>query len=423
MAVIAFKVDITDPDLVKNYADYVSRFGGRGGSTGREFQLRQKDLETRFAKLLGAKPVAASLFGTPDFILDGTDLSQALLTNLKRLYKDKDFSGLDFSPTTGIEAKLPIGEQQTKIGQITPFSTRGVRGLKQFGGTGLPTTSFTELLKRQVGSQETAGEETLSENDQREIIKIAVQKLGNNFLTELEKADKAVYDGFYNKSRNLVIFKNHNGKLNALSIFIPKKDFRMPPFTVKADRKAITLNLSASFERKLVSKLLEAAPAFAANTADQFIKGIEKLGEKAPNNQGVQDNIQFQYFSGSVLSSRAKLKFKKIGQVNKRQSFTKGINFLELQEIAKRRIRERMPSGPRRGPPLSNDTLTYRTGRFFNSVRIVNIDMRKRMIQYAYDPVYRVHEDTPRDPKKLVGGTIRETAIAVLGATFNVVRR
>ena len=197
----------------------------------------------------------------------------------------------------------------------------------------------------------------------------------------------------------------------------------MPPFTVKADRKAITLNLSASFERKLVSKLLEAAPAFAANTADQFIKGIEKLGEKAPNNQGVQDNIQFQYFSGSVLSSRAKLKFKKIGQVNKRQSFTKGINFLELQEIAKRRIRERMPSGPRRGPPLSNDTLTYRTGRFFNSVRIVNVDMRKRMIQYAYDPVYRVHEDTPRDPKKLVGGTIRETAIAVLGATFNVVRR
>ena len=52
MAVIAFKVDITDPDLVKNYADYVSRFGGKGGSTGREFQLRQKDVETRVAKLL-----------------------------------------------------------------------------------------------------------------------------------------------------------------------------------------------------------------------------------------------------------------------------------------------------------------------------------------------------------------------------------
>jgi len=45
------------------------------------------------------------------------------------------------------------------------------------------------------------------------------------------------------------------------------------------------------------------------------------------------------------------------------------------------------------------------------------------MIAYTYDPVYRVHESSNRDPRDLLGDSIRDVVLQIFGTQFNVVRK
>ena len=51
-----------------------------------------------------------------------------------------------------------------------------------------------------------------------------------------------------------------------------------------------------------------------------------------------------------------------------------------------------MPKGPRRGPPLSPNILTERTGEFRRSVRVIP-NYRKSLIRFFYNPLYGVHRE------------------------------
>jgi len=78
-------------------------------------------------------------------------------------------------------------------------------------------------------------------------------------------------------------------------------------------------------------------------------------------------------------------------------------------------------------------TLQYRTGRFANSARVENVVVGPRggvSVDYTYqrDP-YETFEpgnkqgSTYRDPKRLIGGSIRELAIGILGKQPTTIRR
>ena len=99
-----------------------------------------------------------------------------------------------------------------------------------------------------------------------------------------------------------------------------------------------------------------------------------------------------------------------------------GISRMQLETLARKAFVERMPRGPRRGPPLSQNVLTFRTGRFAKSFQIQQINMKKRLISYTYDPIYYVHEATSRDPRELIGVSIRNIVARAVGVSFNVVR-
>ena len=80
-----------------------------------------------------------------------------------------------------------------------------------------------------------------------------------------------------------------------------------------------------------------------------------------------------------------------------------------------------MPRGPRRGPPLSPNVLTERSGDFRDSVQVIP-NYRRNMMSYFYDPKYGVHRDTDRNPDLLLQKSIREVVTALFSRQFAIVR-
>ena len=80
-----------------------------------------------------------------------------------------------------------------------------------------------------------------------------------------------------------------------------------------------------------------------------------------------------------------------------------------------------MPKGPRRGPPLSPNILTERTGRFRTSVAVLP-NYRANVIRFFYDPIYKSLIESQRNPDILVTNTIREVVQGLYARKFNIVR-
>lgn len=92
-----------------------------------------------------------------------------------------------------------------------------------------------------------------------------------------------------------------------------------------------------------------------------------------------------------------------------------------ITALTKREMLRRMPIGPIGGPPKSSRVLTYRTGRFVNSVQVI-ADMRSKAMQYYYDPNYWIHEATSRNPRNLIDSSINSVTRSLFGRRFNLVK-
>ena len=82
---------------------------------------------------------------------------------------------------------------------------------------------------------------------------------------------------------------------------------------------------------------------------------------------------------------------------------------------------------------MQSPALNYRTGRFANSVEVKNTVVGPKgglVVDYTYmkEP-YQTFEpgfkqgSTFRDPRRLIGGTIRELAMKMMGRKFVSIRR
>ena len=92
-----------------------------------------------------------------------------------------------------------------------------------------------------------------------------------------------------------------------------------------------------------------------------------------------------------------------------------------ITALTKREMLRRMPIGPIGGPPKSSRVLTYRTGRFVNSVQVI-ADMKSKAMQYYYDPNYWIHEATSRNPRNLIDSSINSVTRSLFGRRFNLVK-
>ena len=95
------------------------------------------------------------------------------------------------------------------------------------------------------------------------------------------------------------------------------------------------------------------------------------------------------------------------------------ISSAQLTASVQRSLYARMPKGPLRGEPLSGDILTNRSGRF---VKSVITQVRNNLIRYFYNPIYKVHESTGRDPSETIEGSIRSITQRQVGRQFNIVK-
>ena len=105
----------------------------------------------------------------------------------------------------------------------------------------------------------------------------------------------------------------------------------------------------------------------------------------------------------------------------KQRQQQKFISGTQISALVRKRLGDKMPKGPRRGPPLAADILTERSGRFRSSVQVIP-DYRRSIMAFFYDPIYRVFNNTPRDPDRFVGETVREVVQGLYSRAFYITR-
>jgi len=91
----------------------------------------------------------------------------------------------------------------------------------------------------------------------------------------------------------------------------------------------------------------------------------------------------------------------------------------ELTRRVRASVTLKMPKGPPRGPPLSAQILTYRSGTFARSIDVF-YDRKLNAVKYFYNPRYFSHESTSRDPRNTIEGSIRTVVGRLTGGQVRV---
>ena len=163
--------------------------------------------------------------------------------------------------------------------------------------------------------------------------------------------------------------------------------------------------------KKISSQLARDLAAEFAQFSPQVIRFL--------NNQ-MKGQFVIEYDKGSALLGKGSI----VAKTKRKKAATrlKVISDIQLTALVQRETERRMPKGPERGPPLSPTVLTYRTGQFVESIKVIQ-NIRSNMIKYYYAPNYRVHEKRgARAPRFLLQGSIREVVKRVYGVRFRMIR-
>ena len=198
-----------------------------------------------------------------------------------------------------------------------------------------------------------------------------------------------------------------------------------PAYMAKFENKVIDIterfhaNLGANFSTRF---LKYAAARFVKGSklgTDDFLEAIISLAKEFEEGSNTPLIHQIVITAQTMGVSKSGLALsKEATSTKKQQKFISGAQFTALVQ---KRMGQLMPRGPRRGPPLSPNVLTERTGEFRRST-IIAPNYRTNMIRYFYDPLYGVHRDTDRNPDELIEGSIRDVVTSLFNREFKVVR-
>jgi len=180
---------------------------------------------------------------------------------------------------------------------------------------------------------------------------------------------------------------------------------------------ALGVNFSSRFLTYAVQKFEKSSKI----SAEDFLKAIISIAkefEKGSNTPLVyQTLIQKQKLGNSGITANIN-----VPKGRQKKEASKTISDAQMTALVQRETERRMPKGPDKGPPLSPVVLTYRSGQFVESIKVIQ-NFRQQLITYYYAPNYRVHEKRgARAPRLLLQGSIRDTVKAVYGTRFRIVR-
>jgi len=230
--------------------------------------------------------------------------------------------------------------------------------------------------------------------------------------------------GNFKKFATLSARQSRNSKSGRVSIQIDVKlsDASMKIFSEKA--KDVTEKFHASlgknFSGRFITYALKEFNAAGKLSPTDYLESVISLAEefaKGSNTPLVYKTIIKSRKPGTITQN-VNIDIAQRGDEKRPGRF---ISKVQMTALVQRAVVQRMPKGPRRGPPLSDDVLTYRSGRFARSVQIALLNYKTSVIKFFYDPVYQVHEPT-RSPSDLIESSIREVTQQLYGRQFNILR-
>ncbi len=201
---------------------------------------------------------------------------------------------------------------------------------------------------------------------------------------------------------------------------------------VEKINKLLSSGLKESLERNLTNTILkesqigeflgtvEGVKDQSGKVNFQFktdVSGSMPIGKIKIPNYTVKRKTSGSAFQSRIGSVRSLLRETRVGTSSMGDFVTDDT----ITALTKREMLRRMPIGPIGGPPKSSRVLTYRTGRFVNSVQVI-ADMKSRAMQYYYDPNYWIHEATSRNPRNLIDSSINSVTRSLFGRRFNLVK-
>lgn len=266
-------------------------------------------------------------------------------------------------------------------------------------------------------------------------------------LTRLSKTGKlfdyitsipALKSQFYMKSRMLSILRMDNNKAKALVLHFPLSSFNSTFFGAKYNEDQIKVYIKSGVEKEFLKQLADSTATLTlTDNLDAYDQAVKRLvGNstfKPVNLPSFNTTINYLVPTGGSIPMstsnvfNVKRKYKRppffggngsqvIGKYSTANNFTKGTmlssEFLTL--LVRKKVVETMPRGPIGGRPLSDTMLTYRTGRFANSIEL-HVNYRTRVLRYYYNPIYYIHEATTRNPNNL----IKQSIYQIMQERFN----
>ena len=418
VGITAFRVRITEPELLDNYADFlrgVKRAGKPVVGGKRKSKLRgeaaQQAIETELGRFVKATVRGGNARLIPDFEINAAEISTPLA------------AALGLEDVTEIEAKATRGgDKGATVGQASPFAFED--------GKPVGSLSLTEAIK----SAARQADPGIDIEDRRGVIRAARKALGvaPKFFDLIKENDPDLFMRFYRKAKLLQISKftkSKNGNaltsVDVINISFPLNKFTAPqPFTMEiTDPAALVLKLTESFEKQLINSLLDTAPAIATSSTEDFVDQLQALPGKAKvrgTAAGVEFDMIMEYPSGaSIPMTTGRVRGSRKRKGKRQRAMQPTITSAQLTASVQRSLFARMPKGPAKGPPLSEEILTNRTGRF---VKSVFTQIRGNLIRYYYNPIYQVHEDTGRAPSDTIEGSIRNITQRQVGRQFNILK-
>ena len=439
MAVVALRTTYQGGEaeaLIESMEIYLKASGKLGGTKNKKLLSTQSSaIEHSLKVFYNAQTREGTPFAEPDLdipIIEAERLGKALGLNDAGKLEVKSKQA-PFDPTKGYKGST--------IGEITPSEAgtayRGGRVGEGLAGMLQKEAMWTELAP-DYAKKEIAGGGTYDSTNPAHVLKAVRTKLGSGgqFLKWIKNNDMGLYMALYNKAKNLVINKAVLGGTNSnkvvavdsINIHFPLSDFKHPPFTFEiagTKKNKLELQLMGGFEKKLMTDLQNTAPAILASSAQNYQDGLDDIitGKRkatkgywpAPGDHAVEYIIKH----GSIPMARIPVKKGKTKRKQpKPQRFISGA---QISALVQDRLKKIMPQGPRRGPPLSPNILTERTGRFRRSIMVIP-RYRENIMRYWYDPIYMSLVNTPRNPDVLISNTIRQVVQGLFGRQFAIVR-
>jgi hypothetical protein len=345
-------------------------------------------------------------------------------------------------PDDSIEAR----EQKIVAIKETDGKLIRTKEVKLAGGEGIQLSSGTQSFLKGLSVDENGNvvenvETVKSTNLFNQLIKAGSSEEIKKIISGSGKANTLLRQNILLKAKNIDIPLTFQGVLQNRTIQFSWSDILKNPLIKIAvtPKEDSSLTLQVYFSAGIITKALNNANKVIINNIDdtlskKYLQIIEELFT-LPNTQSTREfkawlksqdyDFGISYIPGSAVVSRGVVEGKQTKKVSLKKSNTKSqkiISDAQMSLLIQKETEKRMPKGPLRGPPLSPTVLTYRTGTFVASIKVIQ-DYREKLIKYYYAPNYKIHERRgARAPRLLVQSSIRSVVQEVYAEKFRILR-